>query len=111
MSSDRESRESVISGKKHTKTNSRTRRRAHVEERRAGAICRKLGAQRRQARGLRREREGVTLTCPLHFWSWDMNSGQPTHEHATPLAEYPVKIEDGVVYVETEGVAPIFAQP
>ncbi|MBG0802524.1 MULTISPECIES: Rieske 2Fe-2S domain-containing protein [Methylocystis] len=55
--------------------------------------------------------DGTTLTCPLHFWSWDMNSGQPTHEHATPLAEYPVRIEDGVVYIDAEGVAPIFAEP
>jgi toluene monooxygenase system ferredoxin subunit len=54
--------------------------------------------------------DGATLTCPLHFWSWDMNSGQPTHPHAPPLAEYPVRIEDGVVYVDAEGVAPIFAQ-
>ncbi|MEK4032208.1 Rieske 2Fe-2S domain-containing protein [Methylocystis sp. IM3] len=54
---------------------------------------------------------GAMLTCPLHLWSWDMNSGQPTHPHATPLAEYPTRIEDGVIYVDAEGVAPIFAEP
>src|SRR5208283_3530554 len=53
--------------------------------------------------------DGVKLTCPLHFWSWDMNSGHPAHPHATPLAEYPVRIEEGVVYVNVEGIAPIFA--
>jgi len=56
------------------------------------------------------EFDGTTLTCPLHFWTWDMNSGQPSHPHATPLAEYPVKIEDGVVYVDAEGIAPIFVE-
>jgi toluene monooxygenase system ferredoxin subunit len=53
----------------------------------------------------------MTLTCPRHLWSWDLNSGQPTHPHATPLAEYPLRIEDGVVYIDAEGVAPIFAEP
>ena len=55
--------------------------------------------------------DGTVLTCPLHFWTWDMNSGQPIHEHAVALAEYPVRIEDGVVYVDTEGVSPAFAAP
>ena len=55
--------------------------------------------------------DGVELTCPIHSWAWDMNTGQPTHPHATPLAEYPVKIEEGIVYVDTEGVSPIFAEP
>jgi toluene monooxygenase system ferredoxin subunit len=55
--------------------------------------------------------DGTVLTCPLHFWTWDMNSGRPTHEHAVALAEYPVKIEDGVVYINTEGVSPTFASP
>ena len=57
------------------------------------------------------EFDGTSLTCPLHFWSWDMNSGRPTHEHAIALAEYPVRIEDGVVYIDTEGVSPAFAAP
>jgi toluene monooxygenase system ferredoxin subunit len=56
------------------------------------------------------EFDGLALTCPIHFWTWDLNSGQPTHPHATPLAEYPVKIEEGVVYVDAEGVSPIFAE-
>ncbi|WP_341987897.1 Rieske 2Fe-2S domain-containing protein [Azorhizobium sp. AG788] len=55
------------------------------------------------------EFDGTVLTCPLHFWSWDMNSGAPTHEHAPALSEYPVKIEDGIVYIDTVGVAPTFA--
>jgi toluene monooxygenase system ferredoxin subunit len=57
------------------------------------------------------EFDGSVLTCPVHFWTWDLNTGEPTHPHATPLAEYPVRIEDGVVYVDTQGVSPIFAQP
>jgi toluene monooxygenase system ferredoxin subunit len=55
--------------------------------------------------------DGTVLTCPIHFWTWDMDSGQPTHEHAVALAEYPVKIEDGVVFIDTEDVSPTFAAP
>ena len=57
------------------------------------------------------EFDGTVLTCPLHLWTWDMNSGQPIHEHAVALAEYPIRIEDGIVYVDTEGVSPAFAAP
>jgi toluene monooxygenase system ferredoxin subunit len=53
--------------------------------------------------------DGTVLTCPLHGWNWDLNTGEPVHEHAMHLAEYPVKIEDGVVYIDTEGVTPVFA--
>ncbi len=55
------------------------------------------------------EFDGTVLTCPLHFWSWDLRSGAPTHEHAPALAEYPVKIEDGIVLIDTAGVIPVFA--
>jgi len=55
--------------------------------------------------------DGTVLTCPLHFWTWDLSRGEPIHEHAIPLAEYPVKIEEGIVYIDTEGVSPRFAPP
>lgn len=57
------------------------------------------------------EFDGAELTCPVHRWSWDLSSGTPTHPHATPLAEYPVKIEEGIVYVDVQGVTPNFAEP
>lgn len=57
------------------------------------------------------EFDGLDLVCPIHRWSWNMHSGEPSHPHATPLAEYPVKIDAGVIYVDAEGVTPIFAAP
>jgi len=57
------------------------------------------------------EFDGVELVCPIHRWSWNMATGEPSHPHATPLAEYPVKIEEGIIYVDAEGVSPIFATP
>ena len=55
--------------------------------------------------------DGTVLTCPLHFWTWDLNSGAPVEPQESPLAEYPVKVEDGIVYIDTEGVSPLFAAP
>jgi len=57
------------------------------------------------------EADGTVLTCPSHSWTWNMNTGAPIHPQESPLAEYPVKIEDGVVYIDTEGVSPLYAAP
>jgi len=51
------------------------------------------------------------LTCPGHSWAWDLNTGEPLHPRESALAEYPVKVEDGVVYIDTDGVSPLFASP
>ncbi len=46
------------------------------------------------------EIEGTTLECWLHGSQFDLNTGEPTALPATvPVAVYPVKIEDGDVYV------------
>jgi toluene monooxygenase system ferredoxin subunit len=55
------------------------------------------------------EFDGRVLTCPSHAWTWDIDSGQPIHPQESALAEYPVKVEDGIVYIDTEGVTPLFA--
>jgi toluene monooxygenase system ferredoxin subunit len=57
------------------------------------------------------EFDGTVLTCPSHSWSWDLNTGEPVHPKESTLAEYPVKIEDGLVFIDTEGVSPLFAAP
>jgi toluene monooxygenase system ferredoxin subunit len=53
--------------------------------------------------------DGTVLTCPYHAWTWDLNSGAPIEPQESALAEYPVKVEEGVVYIDTEGVTPLFA--
>jgi toluene monooxygenase system ferredoxin subunit len=57
------------------------------------------------------EFDGTVLTCPSHSWTWNLNTGEPVHPRESALAEYPVRIEDGVVYIDTEGVSPLFASP
>lgn len=55
--------------------------------------------------------DGTVLTCPLHMWTWDLNSGAPVEPKESALAEYPVKVEDGIVYVDAVGISPLFAPP
>ena len=57
------------------------------------------------------EFDGTVLTCSSHSWTWDLNTGEPIHPKESALAEYPVKVEDGGVYIDTEGVSPLFASP
>lgn len=57
------------------------------------------------------EFDGRVLTCPNHHWTWDLRTGEPMHPQESGLAEYPVKIADGAIYVDTAGVSPLFAPP
>lgn len=57
------------------------------------------------------EFDGQNLVCPIHRWTWDLSSGAPVHPQESALAEYPMKVEDGVVYIDTDGIAPLFAAP
>lgn len=52
--------------------------------------------------------DGTHVTCPLHNWQFDGRTGAPTGEVETGLAVYPLKIEDGKVWVDTAGVSPNF---
>lgn len=40
-----------------------------------------------------------TITCCLHFWTWRLEDGEPIDEAEMPLPVYPVKIDDGIVYL------------
>jgi len=37
--------------------------------------------------------------------------GTPLHPKESALAEYPEKIEQGIVYIDTAGISPLFAAP
>lgn len=50
---------------------------------------------------------GVTVTCPLHNWKIDLASGQAQGPDEGCTHRFPVKLEDGVVYLalDTEEAA------
>lgn len=44
--------------------------------------------------------EGAEAVCHLHFWRFDVRSGASTQVPSIRLRRFPVKIEEGSVYVE-----------
>ena len=40
------------------------------------------------------------VVCPWHGWVWDPKTGQAAHNPAAKIAVYPMKIENGEVWVE-----------
>jgi toluene monooxygenase system ferredoxin subunit len=58
---------------------------------------------------VRGELEGDVLTCMAHNWSFNVASGKSVNPDDAELASYPVKVEDGVIYVSIDGIEPKFA--
>jgi nitrite reductase (NADH) small subunit len=42
------------------------------------------------------------VVCPWHGWVWDPKTGQAVHNPAARVAVYPMKIENGEVWVEIQ---------
>lgn len=44
--------------------------------------------------------EGSVVTCPWHGWKYDVTTGTNTLNPAAVLRTYPVRVENGLVYVD-----------
>lgn len=42
---------------------------------------------------------GCRVTCPLHNWVFDMQTGQATGADEGKVKTFPVKVEDGIVHL------------
>jgi toluene monooxygenase system ferredoxin subunit len=42
------------------------------------------------------------LTCTKHIWQWELQSGEPRGEAEKPLLYYPVRLQDGDVWIDFE---------
>ncbi len=49
---------------------------------------------------------GAVLTCAHHDWEFDGTSGDCIRGKHCTLAEYPLKIENGEVLIDTDGITP-----
>jgi nitrite reductase/ring-hydroxylating ferredoxin subunit len=46
--------------------------------------------------------EGAIVMCPWHAWTYDVTTGVSTVNPSLKVASYPVKVEEGAVYVKVE---------
>ena len=53
--------------------------------------------------------DGKTVICRAHLWQFDACTGQGINPRDCALAEYPVDIVGEEVFVQTDGVTPVFA--
>jgi toluene monooxygenase system ferredoxin subunit len=47
--------------------------------------------------------DGAVLTCHQHLWQWDIRTGAPMGLAEAPLERYDVFLEDGTVFVGSQG--------
>ncbi len=46
--------------------------------------------------------QGRSLVCPLHYWEFDIDTGEYLDDPTTCLRRYETKVEDGSVLVRVE---------
>jgi nitrite reductase/ring-hydroxylating ferredoxin subunit len=49
---------------------------------------------------------GTVLTCPWHWWRYDLRTGRRVDDPSVCLERYPVEIEDGFVVVTVPAARP-----
>ena len=48
------------------------------------------------------ELKGSIVTCPWHGWQFDVSSGQHQTSASLVHPQFPIKVEDGVVFVQLD---------
>lgn len=53
--------------------------------------------------------DGKVIMCRAHQWTFDACTGHGVNPDDCRLAEYPIRIEGEDVFIDVEGVVPLFA--
>jgi toluene monooxygenase system ferredoxin subunit len=51
--------------------------------------------------------DGLTLTCATHLWEFNVLTGRGINPESSELIRFPVRIENGMIYVEIPEVGTI----
>ncbi len=51
------------------------------------------------------------VRCPLHYWEFNVTNGEYTHNPRTRMRCYPVKVENGEVWVSMTPIPPKVEAP
>lgn len=57
------------------------------------------------------EIEGSVLTCKMHRWQFDVETGKGINPAHAAIALYPTKIEGDDVMVDVSDIKPVFCEP
>lgn len=49
--------------------------------------------------------DGTRVVCPWHGWGFDLVTGQCDLDPDLKLARYPVRVEDGAIFVDVDGAS------
>ncbi len=52
---------------------------------------------------------GTSVTCPLHNWVIDLNTGTAQGEDEGKVRTYPIRVEKGRILIESAAIAPRLA--
>ena len=55
--------------------------------------------------------EGKILTCRMHEWQFDVETGKGVNPENAAIAQYPVKVDGDDILVDLAGAQPLFCEP
>lgn len=72
---------------------------AVVQKKDGGFFAIEAGCKHQRADLTKGKIEGLIVTCPRHYWQYDLTTGKCLNHESVDLRRYGLKVEDGNIYV------------